>query len=650
MESFPITYKKGGLNMKRIPLLLLTILLSLVPISPAAAQSEPSITEYQVTSGPQQYTTPTLGRDAIGYYVVYEAYTPVSIGSPQCDIYYQRLENNGQPVGPPVAVAATSVDERLHDPNGDYIVYTRFDMVTSTGGKIMLYQISTGQTRELDSEQSSFSPKIQGDIVVWLKMTQYGVLLLMYPISSGVPVQPAVLDGPVPSPRYCEVSDRFVTWTQLVNGQYDVAAYDLLNGATLSVASAPTLDERVASTSGPWVAYQVSQRTTPGVVAIHARNLDTGETRIIADNGAYNAFPNIDGNMLSYDSNVSGNWEIYVYRLAEGDTFQVTSRTEDQRLNNILGNLVAYVDQRNGNEDIYVSKLEFVNPNQPPIANAGPDQALTLVGSTVQLDGTQSYDPDGDAITYAWAITSKPAGSQAALSNPASATPTFVADVNGTYVIDLVVKDVRNVSSASDSVTVSFINVKPVANAGVNQSVRVGQTVLLYGSGYDANNDPLSFNWYFSSKPAGSAAQFYNPYAAYTGFVADVEGSYYIALVTNDGLVNSDPSTVSVTAVSVPTQVTTDLATGINTINAMDPAAFKNSNMANALTNKINEAIALVTQGMYADALSKLQNDILAKTDGCAKGGAPDKNDWIRTCAEQQTLYALILDAINALK
>jgi len=37
--------------------------------------------------------------------------------------------------------------------------------------------------------------------------------------------------------------------------------------------------------------------------------------------------------------------------------------------------------------------------NLPPVANAGQDQQVR-VGDLVTLDGRDSYDPDGDLITY----------------------------------------------------------------------------------------------------------------------------------------------------------------------------------------------------------------------------------------------------------
>jgi Calx-beta domain-containing protein len=71
-----------------------------------------------------------------------------------------------------------------------------------------------------------------------------------------------------------------------------------------------------------------------------------------------------------------------------------------------------------------------------PIAKIGPDQVNVPVGATVTLgvDSLAAVPP-----THQWTLLSKPAGSAAALSNPAALRPTFVADVAGEYVAQLVV-------------------------------------------------------------------------------------------------------------------------------------------------------------------------------------------------------------------
>ena len=58
----------------------------------------------------------------------------------------------------------------------------------------------------------------------------------------------------------------------------------------------------------------------------------------------------------------------------------------------------------------------------------------------------------------------------------------------------------------------------------------------------------------------------------------------------------------------------------------------------------------MIKLGLYEDALDKLQNDILQKTDGCATESSPDKNDWIITCENQAIVYPLILRAIELLE
>jgi len=60
--------------------------------------------------------------------------------------------------------------------------------------------------------------------------------------------------------------------------------------------------------------------------------------------------------------------------------------------------------------------------------------------------------------------------------------------------------------------------------------------------------------------------------------------------------------------------------------------------------------LGMIDAGRYAEALAKLENDILQKTDGCANGGEPDKNDWIRSCDEQEQVYMLIMETIEDLK
>jgi len=92
--------------------------------------------------------------------------------------------------------------------------------------------------------------------------------------------------------------------------------------------------------------------------------------------------------------------------------------------------------------------------NHAPVAYAGPDQTLSVTNLVAQLDGTGSYDPDGDALSYNWLLTSVPAGSSAALSDPTDDMPTINIDLVGDYDAALIVND-GLAGSAADTVTIT---------------------------------------------------------------------------------------------------------------------------------------------------------------------------------------------------
>ena len=82
----------------------------------------------------------------------------------------------------------------------------------------------------------------------------------------------------------------------------------------------------------------------------------------------------------------------------------------------------------------------------------------------------------------------------------------------------------------------------------------------------------------------------------------------------------------------------------------LDPNNLKSENLKKPYINKINIAQEMIDSGNLISALSKLENDILPKTDGCAESGEPDKSDWIITCEEQAVIYPLVIETIEYIK
>ena len=185
----------------------------------------------------------------------------------------------------------------------------------------------------------------------------------------------------------------------------------------------------------------------------------------------------------------------------------------------------------------------LIYANTAPVADAGPDQEVAI-GSSVALDGTGSYDEDGDALTYAWSFATRPAGSSAAIDNATSAIAGFTPDVFGDYVVRLVVNDGVE-DSAPDTATIKTFNNPPVAEAGEDMSATAGDVVTLDGTGSsDPDGQALSYSWRFTARPAGSAAEFDDAAAATPSFTTDLEGLYVAELTVNDGVVDSYPDVV----------------------------------------------------------------------------------------------------------
>jgi outer membrane protein assembly factor BamB len=203
------------------------------------------------------------------------------------------------------------------------------------------------------------------------------------------------------------------------------------------------------------------------------------------------------------------------------------------------------------NSDTVTITASSVSVNNAPLADAGIDQNVTT-GSTVTLDGSSSSDIDGDSLTYSWIISSQPGGGNASLSSATDISPTFVPDVDGSYIINLTVND-GMVDSTVDTVTVvastESLNNAPIANAGADQTtnIYVFGTVTLDGSGSsDPDDDSFSYSWSIITRPAGSTSTLVNQTTSAPILVPDKPGLFVLSLVVNDGSINSSADTVTV--------------------------------------------------------------------------------------------------------
>ncbi len=136
-------------------------------------------------------------------------------------------------------------------------------------------------------------------------------------------------------------------------------------------------------------------------------------------------------------------------------------------------------------------------------------------------------------------------------------------------------------------------NAAPIANAGVDQSITVGEVVTLDGSGSsDPDNDMINYGWSIVSAPTGSTAAIAGS-GAFVGITPDVAGDYTVQLIVDDGFVFSDPDEVVITVLS-PEEAIEELTTSIqDLVNSGTISSFQGT----ILSGPLNRALRFADRG-----------------------------------------------------
>ena len=196
---------------------------------------------------------------------------------------------------------------------------------------------------------------------------------------------------------------------------------------------------------------------------------------------------------------------------------------------------------------------EIGQNNRAPKAIAGADR-LALVGEELMLDGSGSFDPNQDGLSYAWTLQA-PQGALASLQDADRAVARLTPDRPGAFIVSLTVSDGELESEpASFTITVTaqdIDNAPPQADAGVDRQVALGQPVTLDGArSQDPDGDPLTYAWSLVSAPEGSQAQIMGVESMQAVITPEIEGMYRLRLIVSDGMLGSNPALVTLTAVA----------------------------------------------------------------------------------------------------
>jgi Concanavalin A-like lectin/glucanases superfamily/PKD domain len=193
------------------------------------------------------------------------------------------------------------------------------------------------------------------------------------------------------------------------------------------------------------------------------------------------------------------------------------------------------------------------NVNHPPVAEAGDDQ-IVPEGSVVSLNGSASYDPDDEALSFSWVQT---AGTPVDLAGPDTATPSFTAPLVGTageaLTFALTVGDGIDTAMDSVDITVTNVNQPPVANAGPDAAANENTVVVLDGSAsHDPDGDSLTYAW---TQTGGTPVVLADAFSASPSFTAPFTNPggelLTFSLVVSDGQLDSAADSVTIVVLNI---------------------------------------------------------------------------------------------------
>jgi Domain of unknown function (DUF4214)/PKD domain len=168
-----------------------------------------------------------------------------------------------------------------------------------------------------------------------------------------------------------------------------------------------------------------------------------------------------------------------------GIAYWITALERGESRSTVLLAIADSTENRVLTKDSISNGIPFAEPNVAyiPVSNAqGPTSVP--VGIVFAVDGTQSTDANGDALDYAWSITSRPVSSTAAFAQPSIARPAISFDVPGTYQVTLWASDRagRSFSPAQLQITAHSIQI----DTGFNVCYRLDSVAShsLYSQGH----------------------------------------------------------------------------------------------------------------------------------------------------------------------
>jgi hypothetical protein len=297
-----------------------------------------------------------------------------------------------------------------------------------------------------------------------------------------------------------------------------------------------------------------NESTTTIIVTIDIVNINKPPIIVVSDTLTFNERENALVNITPSDPDgevsetvflqLSGT-EVEVNADLNGDGIAISFTAPEVGVNGEVLEFEYTATDNEGASTTVVISINIINVNRAPFAIVGDDISVFL-GSAAEVSASNSFDPDGDIITFEWAVTG-PEGSTTVIEPTTNAITSLVPDIAGEYEATVTVTDPEGLTdTASITVTALVGNLPPIARITGQATNNTGSIIELSGlNSSDPENASLTYTWSLVS-PETSAAFLSSTTNELISFTADVDGQYIIQLIVNDGELNSQTETFTV--------------------------------------------------------------------------------------------------------
>lgn len=277
-------------------------------------------------------------------------------------------------------------------------------------------------------------------------------------------------------------------------------------------------------------AYEFGASNQPPVAVVEQNLIEIliGETTVLDGRESFDPDGSIEGYIWSVSSGDANdvvidnaNVALTAATFSKSGEYNITFRVEDDE---------GALDQ----EDIRVIVSDPVS-NEEPTAIAGEDVNL-IQGSSLQLNGGNSFDSDGEIVNYSWELHSGNSDN-IDIEEPQMAITNVRFYEAGVFDFKLTVTDdFGDVDTDFITVTVEPLpsNQKPVADAGADQVIDLDKTLLLNGSNsFDPDGTIVAYFWDVAEGDRNTLTIF-EPHSSTTDVAFQKSGIYKFILQVTD--------------------------------------------------------------------------------------------------------------------